>query len=106
MREILGKPRVGGFAKGNAGIPFFQEREPGGTPSGGCAVSVTYPVFFVPRSNRRVAERVSTPSGEVATIGISYVSFGKMKWQRNVPSGLSFTGLPSIVRCASGCVPP
>jgi len=61
-----------------AGLPvrglaagLFQERAPIGTSKSGWAVSSTLPLFSVPRSNRRIALRVSKPSGEVATMGIS-----------------------------------
>jgi hypothetical protein len=50
---------------------LFQETEPIGGGSDGCEVSATFPVFWVPRSKRRMADRDSTPSGEVATMGIS-----------------------------------
>lgn len=50
---------------------LFQGREPIGAGIGGWAVCPTSPVRAVPLSNRSVAERVSTPSGEVAVIGIS-----------------------------------
>lgn len=50
---------------------LFQEREPIGGTSEGCAVSSTLPDFCVPRWKRKIADRDSTPSGEVATMGIS-----------------------------------
>ncbi len=50
---------------------LFQETEPIGGTSGGCAVLSTFPDFCVPRWKRKVADRDSTPSGETATMGIS-----------------------------------
>ena len=50
---------------------LFQEEEPIGGTSGGCAVSSTFPVFCVPRWKRKIADRDSMPSGETATMGIS-----------------------------------
>lgn len=57
--------------RSGAGAGTFQTEAPMGAASGGWAVDPTSPVREVVRSNLRVAERVSTPSGEVATIGIS-----------------------------------
>lgn len=50
---------------------LFQKRPPMGAPRAGWAVSSTWAVFWAPRSKRSRARRVSTPSGEVATMGIS-----------------------------------
>ena len=65
IRLGLTAPRPGGKEF------LFQETEPIGGGSDGCEVSATFPVFCVPRSKRRMADRDSTPSGETATIGIS-----------------------------------
>ena len=59
-----------GWKLGAVGF-LFQTVAPIGTPNGGWAVCPTSPVRAVALSKRSVAERVSTPSGDVAVIGIS-----------------------------------
>ena len=59
----------------------IQERlRPIGTPSGGCVVEATSPSRVVERSKRSTPRRVSAPSGEVATTGISNAPSGRTKW--------------------------
>ena len=60
-----------GDPEGSAAPGLFQKRPPMGAPRAGWAVSSTGPVLWVSRSKRSMALRVSTPSGEVATMGIS-----------------------------------
>src|SRR5262245_20994896 len=46
----------------------------------GCDVSLTWPVFVVPRWKVSVAVRCSTLSGDSATIGIRHSPSGRRKW--------------------------